>query len=210
MSIQTVLFTGGCRSGKSALAQAFAERFPAPLLYLATAQRIDEEMAARISRHQAERGPNWLCMEEAINVPAALEKALSPSFDAAVHALSPGGASDASSPEVPATFSGKRPSAILLDCVTVWLGTLMALDISPADILPHVHQLAAVISRADIPVAIVTNEVGYGIVPSYPMGRAYRDLAGEANQILARACSHVVLAVCGLPMPVKPLGGPLP
>lgn len=185
MGAVTALFTGGCRSGKSALAQAFVQRHKPPYLFIATAQSFDEEMAERIARHRADRGPDWNCLEAPLDLPGALERV----FNGGV---------------VPA------PSAVLIDCVTVWLGNLMANEIPSDEIYRQVDDLAALAAAAPVPLAIVTNEVGSGIVPAYPMGREFRDIAGTANQRLASVCSHVVLAVAGLPMPVKPYGGPLP
>ena len=180
--VPSVLFTGGCRSGKSGLAQHFIESHAPPFLFLATAQALDEEMAARIFRHQADRGPGWRCLEAPLDLPGALENALT------------------------------RPghNAILLDCVTVWLGNLVAAGRNADFILREAGRIALLLDRPKLPVAVVTNEVGSGIVPASAMGREFRDLAGGVNQLLARACSHVVFAVCGLPLPVKPPGGPLP
>ena len=52
----------------------------------------------------------------------------------------------------------------------------------------------------------MSNEVGEGIVPDTSVGREFRDLQGQANQILARASSHVVLVVAGVPLPLKAEG----
>ena len=57
------LYLGGAKSGKTRLALARAETWPPPRLYLATAQALDGEMAERIRRHQAERGPGWRTLE---------------------------------------------------------------------------------------------------------------------------------------------------
>jgi adenosylcobinamide kinase/adenosylcobinamide-phosphate guanylyltransferase len=53
------------------------------------------------------------------------------------------------------------------------------------------------------PLVIVSNEVGLGLVPPYPLGRVYRDLLGRANQYLAAQADRVILMVAGLPMTVK-------
>ncbi len=66
------LCLGGAKSGKTRLALARAETHPAPRLYLATAQALDGEMAERIKRHQAERGPGWRTLEAPLNPDQAL------------------------------------------------------------------------------------------------------------------------------------------
>jgi adenosylcobinamide kinase/adenosylcobinamide-phosphate guanylyltransferase len=50
---------------------------------------------------------------------------------------------------------------------------------------------------------IISNEVGLGLVPPYPMGRVYRDALGWANQQLAREAGKVIFMVAGIPMVVK-------
>jgi adenosylcobinamide kinase/adenosylcobinamide-phosphate guanylyltransferase len=50
---------------------------------------------------------------------------------------------------------------------------------------------------------VISNEVGLGLVPPYPLGRVYRDALGRANQHLAAAADNVYLMVAGLPMVVK-------
>lgn len=62
------LITGGCRSGKSRHAQALAESLAAERVYLATAEPLDAEMAQRIARHRADRGPSWQTIEEPLQI----------------------------------------------------------------------------------------------------------------------------------------------
>ena len=50
---------------------------------------------------------------------------------------------------------------------------------------------------------MISNEIGLGMVPPYPLGRVYRDALGRANQRLAAAADEVLLMVAGLPMKVK-------
>lgn len=169
-----LLATGGCRSGKSALAQTWAERFPGPWAFLATADPGgDPEMEARIARHQAARGPQWR------------------SFDARRDPVS-----------VLSAAAGSCGAAVF-DCVTLWLSGLMAAHAEDGPVLDAVLALAEVLRRPPLPVALVSNEVGGGVVPMSAAGRRFRDLQGEANQILAAACSTVVLSVCGLPLVLK-------
>ena len=176
------LFTGACRSGKSALAQHWVERHGTRYLYLATAGRWpgDAEMDARIQAHQASRGPLWQTLELAAasgtgNLCAILGR-LSNSL----------GSED----------------AILIDCTTLWLAGLLDQH-DDAEILAQVDALAALLPTVSMPVALVHNEVGWGLVPETPLGRRFRDLSGLCGQRLAAVCDTVVLAVCGLPVVVK-------
>ena len=66
------LLVGGARSGKSRLALALATRYSGPVTFIVTGEPLDEDMAARIDQHRAERPPHWSSVEEPLEVPAAL------------------------------------------------------------------------------------------------------------------------------------------
>lgn len=190
-----VLFVGGTRSGKSDMALRFAEAVcplpsapavagtPAtmaasshlctPRLFIATALVRDAETRARMERHQAQRGAGWRTVEEPHAVLDALQQAVG-------HA-----------------------GVIVVDCIPFWLCNLQEQGLTSPQILDAVGKVAAWLATAPLPVAVVSAEVGQGIVPVSALGRAYRDLAGEANQILAAACPTVVLVSCGLPLALK-------
>ncbi|HEY1413867.1 MAG TPA: bifunctional adenosylcobinamide kinase/adenosylcobinamide-phosphate guanylyltransferase [Rhodopila sp.] len=68
----TTLILGGARSGKSRYAEALVTQHPAPWVYVATAEALDDEMRARIAQHQAARKPGWRTIE----APTALADAL--------------------------------------------------------------------------------------------------------------------------------------
>lgn len=163
MAARTTLFLGGARSGKSRLAQATAEAFDGPLTYLATAEARDDEMATRIARHRADRGPRWRTVE----CPVALPEAV-----AAV-----------------------REGAVLVDCLTLWLSNLM---LGGHDIAVRTADLLAAISGTASPIVIVSNEVGLGIVPDHPLGRAFRDEAGWLNQAVAAEVDAACFVAAGL------------
>ena len=184
---RTILFTGGCRSGKSGLAQRWVESLGPERVYIATGAARDAEMAERVRRHQAARGAGWRTVEEQLDACAALRGCMGPG----------GGESVARS--VPHSL----PHGVLLDCITLWLTNRMLADHDDAAILRGVEDLATLLRAATVPVAVVTNEVGWGVVPESPLGRRFRDLSGEANQVLATACTGVILAVSGLPLAVK-------
>lgn len=69
---RVVLIGGGARSGKSAMAERLALELPGPRAFLATGQALDEEMAARIARHRADRGDDFQTVEEPLDVPGAI------------------------------------------------------------------------------------------------------------------------------------------
>jgi adenosylcobinamide kinase/adenosylcobinamide-phosphate guanylyltransferase len=95
----------------------------------------------------------------------------------------------------------------LLDCLSLLVSNLLLAH--EADPVPAVEaEIAALLATArerDLTLVVVTNEVGMGIVPPYPLGRAYRDLLGRANQQLAAAAAEVYLLVCGIPVEVRAL-----
>jgi adenosylcobinamide kinase/adenosylcobinamide-phosphate guanylyltransferase len=170
---KTMLITGGCRSGKSRYAQEWAERQGSERLYLATARPIDDEMVERIRRHQEGRREGWRTVEEPLEVDSIIME------------------------------QGSAVDVILLDCVTIWVSNLLMEDRSDEMVLERVERVGDILSQVPCSVALVTNEVGWGIVPDHPLGRRFRDLAGFVNQSLARAVDRVVLTVAGIPMEVK-------
>ncbi|GAB4301294.1 MAG: bifunctional adenosylcobinamide kinase/adenosylcobinamide-phosphate guanylyltransferase [Desulfuromonadia bacterium] len=171
---EIILVTGGARSGKSRFAESRAERFGFPLLYLATATPHDREMEARIARHRMRRGGGWVTVES----PREIEEIL----------LSP-----------PPHVRG-----ILLDCLTLWITNLLFHHgEDPEPVIQRVRDLAELFPRVPVPLVIVTNEVGSGIVPETPLGRLFRDLAGEANQIVAKGADELHLVVCGVPLRIR-------
>jgi adenosylcobinamide kinase / adenosylcobinamide-phosphate guanylyltransferase len=100
-TVRSALILGGARSGKSAYAQSLAEGYSPERLYLATATPGDDEMAARIARHQADRGHGWTALEEPLEVAAALLK----------HA--------------------RAGRVVVVDCLTLWLTNLMLASRDP-------------------------------------------------------------------------------
>ncbi|MBT1072654.1 bifunctional adenosylcobinamide kinase/adenosylcobinamide-phosphate guanylyltransferase [Pelotalea chapellei] len=175
---QTIFITGGTRSGKSRYAEQRALEYEAPLCYLATAQALDGEMDDRITLHQKRRGSAWHTVEEPLQLPLAL-----------------------------ANCDG-RYNAILVDCLTLWLTNLLLQDDQPSReseqrIIAGVQDLSVTLSAMTTPVIIVSNEVGMGIVPEHRLGRIFRDIAGQANQIIAAGASEAWLVASGIPLRLK-------
>jgi adenosylcobinamide kinase/adenosylcobinamide-phosphate guanylyltransferase len=91
-------------------------------------------------------------------------------------------------------------SAVLVDCLTLWLSNRLLAD---ADIDREVEGLERALASHDGAVAVVSNDVGSGIVPDNALARRFRDLQGVINQRIAAKASRVVLMVAGLPLAVK-------
>lgn len=230
------LVLGGARSGKSSFAERLATAWageatanaagaaPPPsgagrvtssdettapsagrVTYLATAQALDDEMRERITRHQADRPANWTTVECPLDVPQAVRE----------HAAG--------------------TDVFLLDCVTFWVTNLLfaagaggeqqpeglgdftkefiAADVERAAALRverALDALLAAVHATGATLIAVSNEVGLGLVPEYPLSRLYRDELGRANHRLAAASARAYLLVAGLPLDLKALAAAPP
>lgn len=169
------LVIGGCRSGKSRIALAEAEGRPAERrIFVATAEPFDDEMAARIRRHRAERGAAWLTVEAPRGLPEAVAR----------HGADPG-------------------SVLLIDCLTIWVSNLLLADETGAAVAGGMERLAAALGSAAAPIVAVSNEVGAGVVPENRLARLFRDAAGSVNQAVAALAGKVIWAVAGIGVRIK-------
>jgi len=91
-------------------------------------------------------------------------------------------------------------TAILVDCLTLWLSNLMH---AGKDVDAETWQLAAFLREARGNIVLVSNEVGLGLVPETPLGRAFRDAQGRLNQAIAAAVADVAFIAAGLPIWLK-------
>jgi len=165
------LILGGARSGKSAFAQQRALASGLNVIYFATAQAGDAEMAERIARHRAERPKDWGLIEE----PLALAKALN----------------NCAAPD----------RCLLVDCLTLWLGNLLAAGDDRLD--AETNALLDAIPSLPGQILLVSNEVGQGIVPANPLAGRFRDEAGRLHQAVASRCDRATFVVAGLPLTLK-------
>ncbi len=175
------LLLGGARSGKSALAQQWGEeRGGGRVLFIATAQALDEEMAQRIARHRAERPASWRTVEAPLRVGEALQR----------------------------HYAGER--VVIVDCITLLIGNVVLQvdekgeEAVRAEARREVETLVRVGKDIPAEILVVSNEVGMGLVPPYPLGRVYRDVLGEVNQYLARSADRVYFLIAGIPWQLKP------
>lgn len=204
---KVILVGGGTRSGKSAFALALAQRLGSRRLYLASAQAGDDEMRQRIVRHQQERGEAFTTVEEPLAICHALRNHAHYDvvvFDCLTLWLANLLLQEHGTTANLAYASGwcAAESPTLTRSVSEDLPTLNR-SVSE-EILKHVEELTAVLAQRRQHVIVVTNEVGMGIVPETPLGRAFRDLAGLAHQRLSACADEVYLAVLGTVLRIKP------
>jgi adenosylcobinamide kinase / adenosylcobinamide-phosphate guanylyltransferase len=188
--IQLVL--GGARSGKSSYAESQADKLSDQVIYIATAGADDVEMKQRIANHQSSRPSHWRLIEEKFLLSEVLKNLI-----------------DCWEPNKQVS----RP-VILIDCLTLWLsnwlcrfqdeqGELNEWEREKANFMEQLQRLP-------VPILLVSNEVGSGIVPMGELSRQFVDQAGWLNQAIAKVSERVVLVAAGLPLMLKDSGKKAP
>ncbi|WP_213003251.1 bifunctional adenosylcobinamide kinase/adenosylcobinamide-phosphate guanylyltransferase [Winogradskya consettensis] len=172
----SVLVLGGIRSGKSAFAEALVAG-AASVRYIATAVggEDDPEWRGRIEAHQRRRPQSWTTEETGAD-PARLTAVLT---------------------------EAKPDDTLLVDDLGGWVASLLDPALQPNDDVATVTALAEAVRGCAARVVVVSPEVGLSLVPQTPLGRAFADALGTANQALADACDRVVLVVAGRPAWLK-------
>ncbi len=180
MSRFLVVVLGGTRSGKSRFGRDRAGALAAggPVVYVATALPGDPELDERIRRHRGDRPAQWDTIEAGHDLTAAIR----------------------------GVAAG---TTILLDGLTLWASLALADDPSAVDaVLDGVFaDVLAAIADHDGPVVVVSDEIGLGLVPLDPLGRAFRDLLGIAHQRLVARSDEAWFMVAGRAMPLPPARG---
>lgn len=198
-----VMVTGGARSGKSSFAERWIMKHAEAALYIATGQAFDEEMTERIALHRQQReqgGFAWTTLEE----PLRLAEKLTALGDE----LRAGGAEAAGiDRQGTEKASSSAAAVVLVDCLTLWLSNMLLEQGGRSDAAKvmerEIGRLAAAAEAFPGTLVMVTNEVGNGIVPEYPLGRLYRDLAGRLNRRMAAISGQVFLVTAGIPIELK-------
>jgi len=175
------LVTGGARSGKSSFAESLYKD-KKDVVYIATSKVEDSEMEERVKHHQNSRPKEWRTFEGNY----CLEKAIG------------------------------AEKNYLLDCITVLTSNIM-FDISKDEdsidfnlqkeiedrVVLEIKILIDEIRKRNYNLVLVTNEVGYSIVPEHHISRAFRDIQGRVNQRIASLSDEVHLICCGIPVKIK-------
>ena len=169
---------GGARSGKSAFAEGLAKKYN-DVVYIATAEVKDEEMRERIQIHRARRPFDWKTVEAPFHV------------DVVVSNLS------------------EKVGVVYIDCITLYITNMLLSDDreilkqKQLQILDEINRLSKACRESKSDVIMVSNEVGLGIVPDNALSRVFRDIAGNANQMLADEADEVYFMVAGIAQKIK-------
>ena len=178
------LILGGARSGKSTLAEKYAAESGMRVVYVATAQALDGEMERRIAHHRARRPASWGLVESPLGLADALKRHAAPNV------------------------------CLLVDCLTLWLSNVLfagdaarqaeAGELADCPVLRGETQ-ALIDALPQLPgrIIMVSNEVGWGVVPMAPVSRLFADEQGRLNQRVAAVCERVALVAAGLPLFLK-------
>jgi adenosyl cobinamide kinase/adenosyl cobinamide phosphate guanylyltransferase len=134
---------------------------------------LDEEMAMKIARHRQSRSSAWETSEVPLELSAWLEE------------------------------HGKKYGVILVDCLTMWLSNHCERGAKDKDIIDETTRLLRAIRRSNARVALVSNELGMGLVPADRQSRRFRELAGEINRLVAEAADDAYFIVSGMALPLK-------
>ena len=172
------LILGAARSGKSRFAEQQAslleQQSAATVVYIATAQAHDGEMQQRIDHHRDQRPAHWPTLEEPLQLAACLQRAQQ-------------------------QYPG---SALLVDCLTLWV-TNCLLHSDPDYWVREREALLTLLPELQQPLLLVSNEVGWGIVPMGELSRRFVDESGRLHQAIAAQAQAVTLVVAGIPVAVK-------
>lgn len=180
MGAGLTLIIGGARSGKSAFAEKLAARHER-VLFVATAEALDDEMRQRIAKHQDNRPATWHTLEE----PRAVAEVI--------------------------TSTDVAHNVLLLDCLTLWVSNLLLDMEEQSGAEQHItaeaERLLAAYEASDAEWIVVTNDVGGGVVPPTVLGRAFQDALGRVNQLFAARADKVYQMTAGIALDLKTLGG---
>ena len=145
----------------------------APKAFVATGQALDAEMRARIARHRATRSQDWDTAEVPRDLAAWFRS------------------------------KGKAYRTIVVDCLTLWLNNQCGRRVAKADLAADVSDLIEAIRDTSAKVVLVSNELGFGLVPMSRRARAFRDVAGRVNQQVAEAADEVYVVISGQSLRLK-------
>lgn len=185
------LLIGGQKSGKSSQAEKLAKRWleaseAHSVILIATARGLDAEMQSRIVRHQVDRKLQFDgLMQRVFTIEEPLDVALC------------------------VTQNSVSTTLVVVDCLTLWLTNWLMSDDSRfnnTSLLEYLEQEKALLSALNNSqghVVLVSNEIGWGVIPMGGQVRQFVDVLGVLNQRVAQVCDKVTLMAAGLPLQLK-------
>ena len=178
------LVTGGARSGKSMFAQSLLADCPR-VVYIATAEIYDEEMAQRVALHRSARPASWRTEERPTELGNVLRGEEGCLLDCVTVLTS---------------------NIMFRHTAQYERIPREAQEETERDVEAQLDGLMDEADRSGCHLVLVTNELGSGIVPEHHVSRVFRDIAGRVNQYLARRADQVYLCVSGIPVKIKESG----
>jgi len=192
------LLLGGARSGKSSYAEKMAEKMSQNVAYIATSEIIDEEMKKRVLVHRKRRPSTWETYEIENRYPVLDD------FE-----------------KIFGQILKNKHDVVIIDCVTILLFRIIhEFKIDESDIINSeiekqiekkvkaffsglLEMLRKISSSKNIDFIVVSNEVGMGIVPAYPLGRIFRDIMGMINIMISENADEVYFFIAGNKIRIK-------
>ena len=188
------LILGGARSGKSSFGEELASSLPGKTGYLATAKITDIEMEKRVDIHRRRRPEDWITFE------IEREGSDKEEIDIIISSMESNGI-----------------KTVIVDCVTNLLFRIIdnyKLDNMEIienrleekieeEVLDYFEYFIQRISKTDLNIIIISNEIGMGVVPAFPLGRVFRDLMGTINKNIAKVSDEAYFFVAGIKQRLK-------
>jgi adenosylcobinamide kinase / adenosylcobinamide-phosphate guanylyltransferase len=178
--LKSILILGGARSGKSRFAVEIAQKRGSDVLFVATAEALDEEMKQRIAAHRKGRPIGWETLEAQTHIGNSITQNIG------------------------------QTRTVIIDCITLLVNNIFEQCGEKTDdsslekaVEAEIKELIDCITKSNALFIIVSNEVGLGIIPGDKVSRVYRDILGRANQILAAHADEVYLLAAGIPLAIK-------
>jgi adenosylcobinamide kinase/adenosylcobinamide-phosphate guanylyltransferase len=188
------LILGGARSGKSSFGEELASSLPGKTGYLATAKITDKEMEKRVDIHRKRRPADWITFE------IEKERSDKEEFDIIISSIESNGI-----------------KTVIIDCITnllfrlidqYKLDTMEIIENSiekkvEEEVLDYFGYFLQRISETDLNIIIISNEIGMGVVPAFPLGRIFRDLMGMINKNIAKVSDEAYFFIAGMRQRLK-------
>lgn len=168
-----VFIIGGARSGKSSFALQRAKEKTGRVAFIATCSPCDKEMQIRVALHRKNRPRHWKTFEVPEDITALINKI------------------------------GSKFEVLIVDCLTLLISGFMEKKHKQGLIKNKINEMLKALKKCKSDAIVVSNEVGLGIVPQNKLARDFRDIAGRANQMVAKASDEAFFLVSGIPWRLK-------